>query len=82
VHNPGNNKLEPRAFKGILLGYTESVKDHRIWNSKTKMVINSCHVIFDESDLFKENVSSSDVLDLVHSESKEKRFLSFALVIK
>ena len=66
VHDPGNDKLEPRAFKGILLGYTDGVKGYRIWNLEMKKVVNSYHVTFDESALFKENESSLDVLDLVY----------------
>ena len=47
MHDPGNGKLGARAFKGILLGFTDGVKGYRIWNPKTKKVINSRHVTFD-----------------------------------
>lgn len=30
VHDPENNKLEPGAFKGVLLGYMNGVKSYRI----------------------------------------------------
>ena len=38
--------------------------------------MNSRHVIFDESAMFKENVSLLDVSDLVNGESKEKGVIS------
>ena len=75
VHDPGNDKLSPRAFKGILLGYMDGVKVYRIWNSKTKKVSVSRHVTFDASAMVKDNEGSSDVPDLVHGESKEKEII-------
>ena len=75
VHDPGNDKLSPRAFKGIFLGYMDDVKGHRIWNLETKKVVNSRHVTFDESALFKVNKNSLDVPNLVHGESKEKEVI-------
>ena len=32
VHDPGNDKLGARAFKGVLLGFTDGVKGYQIWN--------------------------------------------------
>ena len=74
VHDPGD-KLEPRAFKGVLLGYMDGVKGYRVWNPKTKKARVSRHVTFDELAMFKENDDSSDVLDLAHGESKEKEVI-------
>lgn len=75
MHDPENDKLEPRAFNGILLGYMNGVKGYWIWNPKTKKVVNYHHVTFDDSALFKENKTSSDVPELVHGESKEKEVI-------
>ena len=52
-HVTGQDKLDPRATKGFLLGYTDGIKGYRIWNPVTRKVIHSRHVTFDESIMFK-----------------------------
>jgi transposase InsO family protein len=59
VHVSGQDKLDPRATKGSLLGYTDGIKGYRIWNPLTHKVIHSRHVTFDESALLKSQDSQS-----------------------
>ncbi|KAI3702400.1 hypothetical protein L6452_28138 [Arctium lappa] len=55
IHVTGQDKLDPKATKGFLLGYTDGIKGYRIWNPVTRKVIHSRHVTFDESIMFKSN---------------------------
>ncbi|KAI3770606.1 hypothetical protein L6452_01746 [Arctium lappa] len=47
------DKLNPKATKGFLLGYTYGIKGYRIWNPLARKVIHSRHVTFNESVLLK-----------------------------
>ena len=52
VHRTGDDKLEARAYKGILMGYTNGIKGYRIWNHVDRKIVHSRHVTFDESVMF------------------------------
>lgn len=61
VHIPKQkrNKLEPKAERGIMVGYARHTRGYRIWIEGTKTVIESKHVTFMEQTnipLNKENV--------------------------
>jgi len=52
VHHTGDDKLEPRAYKDILMGYTDGIKGCHIWNPVDRKIVHSRHVTFDQSAMF------------------------------
>ena len=48
---PKRDKFQPRAQKGVMVGYRYSSKDCRIWTQERNTVIDSKHVVFDEQSL-------------------------------
>ena len=56
VHVPSQkrDKFQPRAKKGVLVGYSSSTRGYRIWIPEEETIYESKHVIFDESRLGRE----------------------------
>ena len=48
-----NGKLESRPMKCIFLGYKSGVKGYKLWCSKTKKLVISRDVIFDETSMIQ-----------------------------
>ena len=51
LKSPGEGKFDSRTDEGIFVGYDRQVKGYRIYLPKTKKVIISCHVRFEENIL-------------------------------
>jgi len=61
VHHIGDDKLEVRAYKGILMGYTDGIKRCRIWNPIDRKIFHSRHVTFDEPTTSEESDRSKEM---------------------
>ncbi|KAJ4719824.1 Retrovirus-related Pol polyprotein from transposon TNT 1-94 [Melia azedarach] len=57
-YHVNEGKLEPRAKKGVFVGYGDGVKGYRIWSPSEKRVILSRNVVFDENSIFNPTVKS------------------------
>uniref|UniRef100_T1II54 MBD domain-containing protein n=1 Tax=Strigamia maritima TaxID=126957 RepID=T1II54_STRMM len=61
VHVPKpsrSDKLEPRAWKGVMVGYAMGTRGFRIWDPISDVVFESKHVKFDEARLYKDVVKT------------------------
>ncbi|KAJ4718340.1 Retrovirus-related Pol polyprotein from transposon TNT 1-94 [Melia azedarach] len=57
-YHVNEDKLEPRAKKGVFVGYRDEVKGYRIWSPSENRVILSRNVVFDENSMFNPTVKS------------------------
>ncbi|UYV64518.1 hypothetical protein LAZ67_3001075 [Cordylochernes scorpioides] len=77
VHVPKqrrNSKLQPRATKGILVGYSLQERGWRIWIPEKRQVVESRNCVFKEEILYKQPKRERDTLPSVHFSSKEASF--------
>uniref|UniRef100_T1IGS9 MBD domain-containing protein n=1 Tax=Strigamia maritima TaxID=126957 RepID=T1IGS9_STRMM len=61
VHVPKpsrSDKLEPRAWKGVMVGYAMGTRGFRIWDPISGGVFESKHVKFDEARLYKDVIKT------------------------
>ena len=57
VDSSRRNKLDPKAFKGVFVGYGSESLTYLVWNPATQRIVSSRNVVFDE--LWRESVSRS-----------------------
>ncbi|KAI4332173.1 hypothetical protein L6164_017103 [Bauhinia variegata] len=53
IHNNGKNvlgKFDAKSDEGICLGYSLTSKAYRVYNKRTRLVEESMHVVFNESN--------------------------------
>nr|CAE02229.2 OSJNBb0015C06.7 [Oryza sativa Japonica Group] len=53
-----NGKLEPRVIKFLFLGYGSGVKGYKLWNPETNKAFMSRSVVFNESVIFNDSLST------------------------
>uniref|UniRef100_T1IVY9 CCHC-type domain-containing protein n=1 Tax=Strigamia maritima TaxID=126957 RepID=T1IVY9_STRMM len=61
VHIPKpdrHSKLEPRAWKGVMVGYAMGTRGYRLWDPISNNVYESKHVKFDELRIYKDVVQT------------------------
>ena len=75
------DKLDPKIKKAIFVGFSTGVKAYILWCPKTKKIVNSRDVSFDESVMLKnsekENLSSSTL----HHVELQSSVSSFKIVL-
>jgi ATP-binding cassette subfamily B (MDR/TAP) protein 1 len=62
-YHVSEGKLEPRAKKGVFVGYGDGVKGYRIWSLAESRVILSRDVMFDENSMLNSSVGRSTELE-------------------
>lgn len=60
-YHVNEGKLEPRAKKGVFVGFGSGVKGYRVWSPSENRVILSRNVIFDENSMLNSPVKSTVV---------------------
>ncbi|KAE8684184.1 Flotillin-like protein 1 [Hibiscus syriacus] len=66
------SKLDPRVKKAIFMGITSGMKGYRLWCPKTKKIIFSRDVTFDESTMLRK--VTSEKLDQTYGTPKQVEF--------
>jgi len=54
------DKTSPRAVKGVFMGYPCGIKGYRVWLPKEGKCTTSRNVMFNETELYKDTLSSAD----------------------
>ncbi|GJZ35454.1 retrovirus-related pol polyprotein from transposon TNT 1-94 [Tanacetum coccineum] len=81
-------KIKPKADIGVLIGYSETSRGFRIYNRRTKKIMETIHVKFDELTAmafehdclepvlqrFNNNTSSADTMNTPYKEDLENLF--------
>ena len=51
------DKLDPRAKKGVFVGFKRGIKGYKIWDPKDRKFVLNNHITFDEASLLKSTIS-------------------------
>ncbi|XP_074278171.1 uncharacterized protein LOC141601767 [Silene latifolia] len=70
-YHVSEGKLEPRAKKGVFMGYGDGVKGYRIWSPSEGRVILSRNVVFDENSMVNPTVKTYMLSDSSCSVDKQ-----------
>ncbi|XP_074306515.1 uncharacterized protein LOC141641765 [Silene latifolia] len=70
-YHVSEGKLEPRAKKGVFVGYGDGVKGYRIWSPSEGRIILSRNVVFDENSMVNPTVKSYMLSDSSSSVDKQ-----------
>lgn len=64
-------KINPRAARGVFLGYAQGTKGYRVWLLKEEKVLITKDVVFNEERFFKDLKKEED-REVLHKESEAK----------
>jgi hypothetical protein len=69
VDREQRRKMDPKSEEGIFLGYSTNSRAYRVFNSRTKVVMESINVVINDSGIDKVNseVEYADVVDDVET---------------
>jgi len=65
-------KFDARSDEGILVGYSMNCKAYHVYNKRTKIIEESIHIVFDESNDGELSPSSSQELKLSRYDDEEE----------
>lgn len=85
IHNNGKNnlgKFDARSDEGIFVGYSSHSKAYRVFNKRTKIIEESIHVVFDESNDGMPSTISFEELTLNKYNNDEEEILNNTPQIK
>ncbi|CAL9236211.1 unnamed protein product, partial [Arabidopsis halleri] len=77
VHT-NDGKLDPRARKGVLVGYPTGVKGYKVWILEEKKLVISRNIIFQENAVYKDLVKGSECID-AEEDDQSRSFLDLDL---
>lgn len=67
------DKISPRAVKGILEGYAQGAKGYRVWLLEEKKIVVSKDVVFNEDQLYKDRDQDKEAEDTTNISKPKKR---------
>ena len=65
--------FEPKSDEGIFLGYSDRSKAYRVFNHRTLSIMESAHVVIDESNQIGRSLQDDDEAEIISEQSMLKK---------
>ena len=65
------DKLDPRAKKGVFIGFKRGIKVYKIWDPNDRKFILSRYVTFDEASMLKSTISQQVEIERAKEKSQQ-----------